>query len=178
MMEKRFGLWQKIATAQTAWTLEIIARLELTAALNPDANFRFARAALVRQGEVTAAGTAELNELTAHTDLAYWHICKVHGAPLGSDHPLYNLDVDMRGVNHHITIAEAGLVLIDVVFLGPAGRAAELIAADPRLHAAASSRVLCCNGDDAWGQAMAATLARADAMLAAAAIEEVLNGKR
>lgn len=171
---KEFDIWQKIATAMMVWTLEIMDRLELPVHLNIEKMcFRFGRVALIRDGEITVAGTAELQELSTNVELCYHHICAYLGDPLRRGHPAYV--ADLVDIEPHLALAIVGLDLIDTVLIGPAHRAADMIASDPRLHTAARSRVTWCDCEDAWGQAMSTILARADALLAQAAIEELLR---
>ena len=174
--EREFAIWQRMVTAQHAWIWEVVERLEVT--VPPDLGAKDRRH-LHMSGKIGGknpdAAIAELDQLLSHQELCYWHICTHHGDPLRRGHPPYQESVDLDGHEASVAIVETGLLLIDVVMLGPDRRAAELIAADPRLHASASTRVMCCDADDCWCKVMANTLARADAILALREIEGILN---
>lgn len=172
--EKEYTIWQKMTQAQLMWIWEIVERLEVTVPLDLGAkDRRFLRISGRISGNNAPSAIDELDQLLHHQELVYFHTCVYHGDPLKRGHPQYRQSAGLCELEPHIVIAEAGLELIDVVMLGPEKRAAEIIASDPRLHAAARSRVMCCDADDSWCKVMSNTLARADSILARRAINAI-----
>ncbi len=114
----------------------------------------------------------EVAELVTHMGTLYSYVCVYHGDPLRRGHPKHRYIEDA----HHepeIALLDIGLGYIDAVLVGPVNRVIEMLAADPRLMAAARSRYFCGPVDDPWIRHVGEVVSRADAHWARIAMDEV-----
>lgn len=119
----------------------------------------------------------EKSELEYWLSTLYGHICVYHGDPLRRGHPKHTYVED--ALQEPVpalksTILDIGLGYIDAVLIGPVDLAIEILAADPRLMAAARSRAFCGSVGDAWIGHVGQVVSLVDAHSARRAMEGVL----
>lgn len=115
----------------------------------------------------------EVAELVASMGTLYSYICVYHGDPLRRGHPKHRYIEDVHD-EPEFTLHDIALGYIDAVLIGPVDRIIVMLAADPRLMAAARSRSFCGPVDDPWIRHVGEVVSRADAHSARIAMEAAL----
>lgn len=168
-----FALWQKIETRKAVWIEEISLRHGVPAPtdLNNVYSLR-----IYAEGPAADAAMAECTEVLTAVDMVHRNISDTLGIPCRGSLK-YRHGPDLWDREPLEAITDSSLHFIDVALIGPAARAAALLASDPRLLAAARTRWLYLPEDDGWTKRIREILTRADSIIAKNAIEGVLGGR-
>jgi hypothetical protein len=149
---------ETISAAQKLWIQEVCDRREVCVPI--------LRRGVLYEIDGPLVGTGGENIRTARRELV--EICE--SADIAFSHR------DQAAVPAGLGIRAAGRVCIDVVLVGPLDLAADMLAEDPELYAAARERQASARPSHDWKPRISSILALADARRAARCIEEVLHG--
>jgi hypothetical protein len=166
-----FALWQKIETGKAVWVEEISLRYGVPAPTDLSSVYSLC---IYADGPAADAAMAECTEVLAAVDLVHRNISDTLSFPSRGSLK-YRHGADLWGREPLNAITDSSLHFIDVALIGPVNRAADLLASDPRLLAAARTRWLYLPVDDGWAQRIREILSRVDTVLARLAIEGVLS---
>ncbi len=164
-----FALWQKIETGKAAWIEEISLRHDVPAPMDLSNVYSLR---IHAEGPAADAAMAECTEVMMAVDLVHRNVSNTLCFPSRGSLK-YRHGADLWGRKPFEAITDSALYFIDVALIGPAAHAASLLAADPRLLAAARTRALYSVDDDAWTWRIREILARADSKIAKDAVEGV-----
>lgn len=170
-VEMLYALWQKIETGKAAWIEEISRRHRVPAPTDLSSVYSLR---IHADGPGAAAAMADCTEVLTSVDLVHRNICSFMGVPY-RNRLTYRNGADLWGREPLETITETSLYFIDVALIGPLGQVIELIAKDPRLMAAARTRLLYSSTEDGWTNRISEILARVDSIIACNSIDAVLT---
>lgn len=168
------ALWQCIVSAHMKWMVEIEERLDVTIDAR-QSGFGHVFAPEI-SGPGAWAARHEVDKVADHIVDLYDSLRILRGDPITS-RMMYRAAADLYGRTHWDAIVESGNQHIEAVLIGPAHRAAEMLASEPRLLAAARYRVLHSHDLDSFTPHVQQLVAHADSILAAKAFDGVMNGR-
>jgi len=167
-------IWEKVMAAHLIWTAEVEQRLDVDIGVYRNPNEHVFWYGQIR-GENEDQAQEEMDQLDRNVGALHysiqilWSDCKKL-----RDHT--RKFADLRELKPWDALIAAGLECIETVLIGPDARATAILAADPRLLAAARYRVLDSHDLDSFTPHVRRVIALADSILAAKAFDEVLNG--
>lgn len=168
------AIWQKICTAEATWMEEIKDRHGVT--ISPDSdevNGGLIFSVFSVSGQHTEQACKDLTELNLRTDMVRQTMGHIAGSADWCKRE--HTDANLWGRTPIQAIHDLGLDCIDCVLIGPVEPSASLLAADQRLYHSAKTRAMYMPGWKKWTLRIQATLALADSMRAASAVEEALK---
>lgn len=170
-------LWQKVISGHRKWAaeIEVHCSVKIEIILSGYGHI-FAHGKIFGRPSYVSGARAEILECEKHVEQLYYSITLLQNDPIRRGMS-YHDSADLRGRTPRNAIMEDGHECIDVVLIGPASRAAEMLADDPWLFDAAKKRVLCAHELDTWTPHVRRVLAQADSLIAANAMDGVLHGR-
>lgn len=111
-----------------------------------------------------------------HMEELYESVSRLQGDPIRFCRQ-YRYAYDLYGRTPWAALVDSGMYCIEAVLIGPDVRAAEMLAAEPGLYAAATYRVLNSHDLDTFSPHVRALLAQADSITATNAVDGILNGR-
>lgn len=174
-MDSDETLWKKVMSAHLMWVSEIEQRLdvEVDVFCNP-ADYLFWYGPVRGKNEDRAQ--VDMDQLGGHMGDLYYSIGILRGgAEKLRDHS--RKVADLGGRTPWDALIVAGHEYIDAALIGPDARAAEMLAEEPQLLAAARYRVLHTHDLDGFTPHVRQLIANADSILAAKAFDAVLKGE-
>jgi hypothetical protein len=169
------ALWQCVLSAHLQWCAEIEARLGVEIA-GDNSPFGHVFVGCRITGALAEQARDEMWLLEDHLAGLQASVSILQGDPLRGWRR-YRNSADLHGRTPWQALIDSGLVHIEAVLVGPDARAAEMLASEQRLLAAARYRVLHSHDLDGFTHHVRQVVSMADAILAAAAFEGVLNGR-
>ncbi len=170
------ALWQCVMSAHQKWCAEVEARLGVNITARQSGVGHVFAPNLV-PGATSAHAQRELDQIEDHIVDLYDSLRILQGDPITS-RIRYREAADLYGRTPWDALVESGHTHIEAVLIGPDARAAEMLAAEPKLLAAARYRVQDSHDLDDFTPHVRQLLSRADSMRAATAIDELLKGKK
>lgn len=169
-------IWQSALKGHLMWVEEISSRLSVRIEIDhPGDGHAFLYGKI--HGANAVAASAELAQAEDCLAQLFYSLLLLQGDPLRRGIQ-YRMSADLYGRTPQKAIVESGLICIDVVLLGPDTPAAEILANDSRLYAAAKTRALYAHELDGWNSRVRHLIAFADSILARRAIDEMLEQQR
>jgi hypothetical protein len=167
-------IWEKVMAAHLIWTAEIERRLDVDIGVYRNPNEHVFWYGQIR-GKNEDQAQEEMDQLDRNVGALHYSI-QILWSDTKKLRDHNRKFADLRGLNPWDALIAAGMECIEAVLIGPDARAAEVLAADPRLLAAARYRVLDSHELDSFTPHVRRVIALADSILAAKAFDEVLNG--
>jgi hypothetical protein len=161
---------------QLMWIEEIGARLNVHIEFDHTENGHVQSYGPIH-GAKAADAHAEMAQIEMNLEQLHYSLLLLRGDPLRRN-ACYQHSADLNGQTPQQAIIDAGLGCIDAVLLGPDKAAAEMLANDARLYAAAKTRVLYAHQLDEWTSRVRHLISFADSILARRAIDEMLEQQR
>jgi hypothetical protein len=167
-------IWEQAMAAHLIWTAEIERRLSVDIGVYCNPHEHVFWYGQIRGGNEDLA-QEEMDQLDRNIGALHYSI-QILWSDVGKLRDHTRKFADLRGLAPWDALIVAGLECIEAVLIGPDHRASAMLAAEPRLLAAARYRVLDSHDLDSFTLHVRRVIALADSILAAKAFDEVLNG--
>lgn len=166
------ALWQCVMSAHQKWCAEIEARLGVDIDAR-QSGFGHVFAPTIT-GENCQVAQDEIDQVEDNIVDLYDSLKLLQGDPITS-RLRYRSAADLYGRTPWDALVESGHAHIEAILIGPDHRAAEMLAAEPRLLAAARWRVKDSHDLDGFTPHVCSVVAMADAVIASRSFDEVLH---
>lgn len=169
-------IWRSAMRTKLMWIEEISARLNVRIEVDHPENGHVHSYGPIH-GANAADANAEMAQIEINLEQLHYSLLLLRGDPLRRG-ACYQHSADLYGRAAHQAIIDAGLGCIDAVLLGPDKAAAEMLANDARLYAAAKTRVLYAHELDEWTSRVRHLISLADSLLALRAVDKMMGEER